>query len=145
MASVNRVILVGNVGHINKKVTDNCTLLNVSLATNEGHKDPNTGQFVKQTLWHDLTAFNSIARYIDNYVQKGDKLYIEGKLQSSKYTDKNNQTRTRTEVIVKVVQNLTQRKKEHSDEELVFLPISDDNVSDDLHYNSNTTLSNDYF
>ena len=101
--SVNKVILLGNVGKDPEvKYFDNQTAVaSFSLATTErGYTLPNGTQVPDRTDWHNIIASNRIAKVVDQYVHKGDKLYIEGKLRTRSYTDKAGSQRYITEIYV---------------------------------------------
>jgi single-strand DNA-binding protein len=100
--SVNRVTLLGNVGKdVALSTTGSGTkVANFSLATSERYKD-NSGNYQERTEWHNLVAFQKTAELISTYVKKGTKLYVEGKIQTRNWDDKETgQKRYRTEVIV---------------------------------------------
>jgi len=101
--SVNKVILVGNVGRDPevRRLNSGEPVCNFSLATTENWRDKGTGERKERTEWHNIVIFNeNLAKIAEQYVKKGSKLYIEGQLQSRKYTDKNGQERTTTEVVL---------------------------------------------
>jgi len=87
--SVNKVILVGNVGKDPevKYIDNNKVVARVTLATNESYKDRN-GNNVEQTEWHNIELWDDLARLAEKYVKKGKMLYIEGKLRTNKWMDK---------------------------------------------------------
>ena len=97
---INKVTLVGNVGEAPRfNESDNKTMVaHFSLATNDVYVDKE-GKEIKKTEWHRVTAFNKKAEIIKNYVKKGDPLYIEGKIQTSSWEDKEGVKRYSTEVI----------------------------------------------
>lgn len=99
--SVNRVILVGNVGqNPDSKFTPGGTAVTkFSLATNERYKD-RSGEWADRTEWHNIVAWNKLAEIINKYVQKGSKIYVEGRLQTSSWDDKQSgEKKYRTEII----------------------------------------------
>src|SRR5690554_6880896 len=100
--SVNKVILIGNVGQDpDVKTTSNGTIVaNFSLATAEKWKDKTSGQMREETEWHRCVAYGRTAEIIGEYVKKGSKLYIEGRLQTNRWKDQNDIERFTTEVIV---------------------------------------------
>ncbi len=103
MTSINKVMLIGHVGQDPKiNVTkDNTLLANLSVATNEYWKDKNTGLRKDKTEWHRVVVMNDrIANFIKDYVKKGSRVYVEGQLQTRKWTDRNDQEQTVTEVVV---------------------------------------------
>ena len=99
---INRVVLIGRAG-AEPQFKNNVTKLN--LATSEKYKD-NSGQQVNKTEWHNLTFFGKLAEIANQYVRKGSLLYIEGKLQTSKYQDKDGKDQYKTEIIVGTMQLL---------------------------------------
>ncbi|ACT69704.1 single-stranded DNA-binding protein [Neorickettsia risticii] len=100
---INKVILIGNLG----KDPEIRTMANAkqvatfSLATTENWNDKNTGERVSKTEWHQVVVFNEpLIKVISNYVNKGTRLYIEGSLQTRKWTDNNGIERYTTEVVL---------------------------------------------
>jgi single-strand DNA-binding protein len=87
--SVNKVILVGNVGKDPevKYLDGNKAVARITIATNESYKDRN-GQLVEQTEWHNVEMWDELARLAEKYVKKGKMLYIEGKIRTNKWVDK---------------------------------------------------------
>jgi single-strand DNA-binding protein len=103
--SINKVILVGNVGKDPEiKYTPNgVPVAKFSLATNERFKDK-SGEWQDRTEWHNVLAWQRLAEIVGEFVQKGSKLYIEGKLQSSSWEDRNSgEKRYRTEIVARDV------------------------------------------
>lgn len=101
--SVNKVILVGNVGRDPevRRLNSGEPVCNFSLATTESWRDKATGERKDRTEWHNIVIFNeNLAKVAEQYVKKGSKLYIEGQLQTRKFTDKNGQERSTTEVVL---------------------------------------------
>jgi single-strand DNA-binding protein len=99
--SVNKVILIGNLGKDPEiKYTPSGTAVaKFSLATNERYKDK-SGEWQDRTEWHNIVAWQRLAEIVGEYVKKGSKLYIEGRLQTSSWDDKESgQKKYRTEVI----------------------------------------------
>lgn len=98
---VNKVILVGNIGQDpNIRFTpDGKAIANLSLATSESWKDQQ-GQQQTKTEWHRIVVFGKLAEIVQQYVTKGSKLYVEGKLQTRKYQAQDGSDRYTTEVIV---------------------------------------------
>ena len=101
---INKVILVGNLGdHPEIRHTPNGNAVtNLSIATSESWKDRQTGQPVEKTEWHRIVLFGKLAEIASQYLKKGSKVYIEGKLQTRKWQDKQRQDRYTTEVIVDI-------------------------------------------
>lgn len=100
--TVNKMTLIGNVGQDPEvRATQTGTqIANLSLATDESYKDRNTGQVVPQTEWHRVVLIGRIAEIVDQYVRKGHKLYIEGKLKTRKWQDRDGKDRYTTEIVV---------------------------------------------
>ena len=101
--SVNKVILVGNVGKDPeiKYTPSGVALAKFSLATNERFKDK-SGEWQDRTEWHNVLAWQRLAEIVGEYVHKGSKLYIEGKLQSSSWEDRNSgEKKYRTEIVAR--------------------------------------------
>ena len=101
--SVNKVILVGNVGRDPevKNMQDGRSMVNMSLATSETWRDRQSGERKERTEWHRVVVFNDkIAEVVQKFVRKGSKLYIEGQLSTRKWTDQSGQERYTTEVVI---------------------------------------------
>jgi len=101
--SVNKVILVGNVGRDPeiRNTQDGTKVANLSLATSENWRDKNTGERKERTEWHRLVIFNErLVDVVEKYVKKGSKLYIEGALQTRKWTDNTGAEKYTTEVVL---------------------------------------------
>jgi single-strand DNA-binding protein len=102
MAGVNKVILIGNVGGDPevRHMPSGDAVANVSLATSESWKDKQ-GQKQERTEWHRVVFFGKLAEIVEQYVRKGSKLYVEGKLRTRKY-ERDGQTHYSTEVVVDI-------------------------------------------
>jgi single-strand DNA-binding protein len=101
--SVNKVILVGNVGADPeiRRTQDGRPIANIRLATSETWRDKNTGERKEKTEWHRVVIFNEgLCKVVEQYVKKGSKLYIEGALQTRKWQDQSGQDRYSTEVVL---------------------------------------------
>ena len=101
--TLNRVILIGNVGQDPeiRSTQDGREIANFSLATTENWKDKNTGERQSKTEWHRIVVFSQgLVGVIKNYVKKGSKLYIEGALQTRKWTDKSGIEKYTTEIVL---------------------------------------------
>jgi single-strand DNA-binding protein len=101
--SVNKVILVGNLGRDPeiRSTQDGKRIANFSLATSENWRDRASGERKERTEWHRVVVFNDrLVDVIEKYVKKGSKLYIEGALQTRKWTDNSGQERYTTEVVL---------------------------------------------
>jgi single-strand DNA-binding protein len=82
---------------------------NVSLATSESWKDKNTGETQEKTEWHRVVFFRRLAEIVGEYVKKGSKIYVEGRLQTRKWQDNNGQDRYTTEIVADQMQMLDSR------------------------------------
>ncbi|MGE0698422.1 MAG: single-stranded DNA-binding protein [Hyphomicrobiaceae bacterium] len=101
--SVNKVILVGNLGADPeiRRTQDGRPIANLRLATTESWRDKNTGEKREKTEWHRVVIFSEpLCRVVEQYVKKGAKLYIEGQLQTRKWQDQQGQERFSTEVVL---------------------------------------------
>ena len=108
---VNKVILIGNVGQApdSKFTPSGVAVTNLSIATNESWRDKQTGQMQDRTEWHRVVFFNRLAEIAGEYLQKGSKVYIEGKLQTRKWQDQQGQDRYTTEIVGSELQMLDSR------------------------------------
>ena len=101
--SVNKVILVGNLGKdpVIRSMGSGDRVATFSLATSENWRDKTSGERKEKTEWHNIAIFNeNIVRVVENYVKKGSKVYVEGQLQTRKYTDNAGAEKYMTEVVV---------------------------------------------
>lgn len=101
--SVNKVILVGNLGKDPevRHTQDGRPIVNLSIATSENWKDKQTGERKERTEWHRVVIFNeNLAKVAEQYLKKGAKVYLEGQLQTRKYTDKDGVEKYSTEVVL---------------------------------------------
>jgi single-strand DNA-binding protein len=101
MASVNKVILIGNLGRDPemRSFPDGGTICNVTLATTRSWKDKNSGDKVEETEWHRIVFRDRLAEIAGEYLKKGKQVYIEGRLKTRKYTDKDGVEKYATEVV----------------------------------------------
>jgi len=104
---VNKVILVGNIGQDPevRYMPNGNAVANLTLATSESWKDQQ-GQIQEKTEWHRLTMYRRLAEIVGEYVKKGSKIYVEGKLQTRKWQDQQGQDKYTTEIIVDQMQML---------------------------------------
>jgi len=101
--SVNKVILVGNLGRDPeaRSLNDGSQVVNLSVATSESWKDKATGERRERTEWHRVVIFNeNLGKIAQNYLKKGSKVYIEGQLQTRKWTDQDGKDKYSTEVVL---------------------------------------------
>jgi single-strand DNA-binding protein len=129
MASVNKVILVGNLGREPEvRATPGGSLVaNLSIATSEKFKDRN-GEPLEQTEWHRVVLFGRQAEVAREFLQKGSAVYVEGRLQTRQWQDQSGQTRYSTEVIGDRMQMLSrpalEKQSERLDRQRNFLSVN---------------------
>jgi single-strand DNA-binding protein len=101
---VNKVILIGNLGNEPevRYMPSGDAVANVSLATSESWKDKNTGEMQERTEWHRVVFFGKLAEIVKQYLHKGSKIYVEGKLRTRKWQSQDGQDRYTTEVVVDI-------------------------------------------
>ena len=111
MASVNKVILVGNLGKDpeSRFLPDGKAVCNFSIATTDKWKDKATGEAKEATEWHRISAFGRTAEVCGEYLKKGSQVYIEGRLKTRKWQDKEGQDRYTTEIQCDFMQMLGSR------------------------------------
>jgi len=108
MASLNKVTLIGNIGRAPelRHSADGFAICNLSLATTHKWKDRKTNEQREETEWHSVVMLNKLAEIAGEYLKKGRSVYIEGRLRTRKYTDKQNIERYSTEIIADHMQML---------------------------------------
>ena len=102
MSGLNKVTLIGNLG-ANPEVkysSNNTAMASLSIATNESWIDKNTNERIEKTEWHRVCIFGKLAGIVEKSLIKGSKVYIEGKLQTRKWQDKDNKDHYTTEIII---------------------------------------------
>jgi single-strand DNA-binding protein len=111
MASVNKVILVGNLGRDpeTRYSPDGAAITNVSIATTDTWKDKASGEKQEKTEWHRVVFFDRLAEIAGEYLKKGSQVYVEGRLQTRKWTDKEGHERFTTEIRAERMQMLGSR------------------------------------
>lgn len=112
MASICKVILVGNLGRDpeSRYMPDGAQITNITVATTESWKDKQTGEKKEQTEWSRVSFFGKLAEIAGQYLKKGSQVYIEGRLRTRKYTDKDGIERYQTEIIADTMQMLGGRQ-----------------------------------
>jgi len=107
---VNKVILVGNVGNLIdiRHTPGGVAVKNFSVATNESYKDKN-GEMQQKTEWHSIVVFSKLAEVCEEYLTKGKQVYLEGKLQTRSWEDRDGNKRSSTEILASSVQFLGSR------------------------------------
>ena len=108
---INKVILIGNLGKDPevRYMPNGNAVANVTVATSESWKDKNTGETQERTEWHRVVFFRRLAEIVGEYLKKGSKVYIEGKLQTRKWQDQSGQDRYTTEIVADQMQMLDSR------------------------------------
>ena len=112
MASVNKVIIVGNLGRDPeiRYMPSGDAIANIAVATSYKSKDRNTGEQKELTEWHRISFFGRLAEIVGQYLNKGSSVYVEGRLQTRKYTDKDGIERYATDIIAENMQMLGGRQ-----------------------------------
>lgn len=111
MASVNKVILIGNLGRDpeTRYSADGAAITNITIATTDRWKDKGSGEMKEQTEWHRVAFFGRLAEIAGEYLRKGRPVYVEGRLRTRKWTDKEGQERYTTEIVAENMQMLGSR------------------------------------
>jgi single-strand DNA-binding protein len=111
MASVNKVILVGNLGRDPevRHAPNGTAVCNLSLATTRSWKDKTSGEKVEETEWHRVVFYDRLAEVAGEYLKKGRSVYVEGRLKTRKWTDKDGVDRYTTEIVASDMQMLGAR------------------------------------
>ncbi len=124
MASVNKVILVGNLGRDPevRYSPDGAAICNVTLATSSQWKDKNTGERREETEWHRVVFYNRLAEIAGEYLRKGRAIYVEGRLKTRKWQSKDGQDRYTTEIVADQMQMLGGRE-EGADQQRAAAPV----------------------
>lgn len=109
---VNKVILVGNLGKDPevRYAPSGQAIANITIATTESWKDKNTGEKQEKTEWHRVVFFSRLAEIVGEYLKKGSQVYIEGRLQTRKWQDKEGKDRYTTEIVANEMQMLGSRQ-----------------------------------
>ena len=112
MASVNKVILVGNCGRDPeiRYLPSGQAVANVSVATSSRRKDKNTGETIEDTQWHRVTFYDRLAEIAGEYVRKGRPIYVEGRLKYGKYTDQAGVEKNTVDIVATELQLLGGRE-----------------------------------
>lgn len=117
--SVNKVILVGNLGRDpeTRFTTSGSAVTNAALATSKSWKSKESGQMQEETEWHRLVFFNRLAEIAGEYLKKGAKIYVEGSLKTNKYTGKDGTEKYSTEIIVREMQMLGNKEGQRQEQD----------------------------
>ena len=108
MSDLNRVMLIGRLGADpeQRHMPNGKAVVNIRVATSETWKDRNSGERQERTEWHSIVAFDKLAEIIAEYLRKGSQVFIEGKLQTRKWQDKEGKDRYTTEIIAQSMKML---------------------------------------
>ena len=114
MSGINKAIIVGNLGKDPeyRAMPNGDSVVNITIATSESWKDKNTGEKQEKTEWHRVVFFRKLADIANQYLKKGSKVYVEGKLQTRKWTADDGSDRYTTEIVARVMQMLDSRPVE---------------------------------
>jgi single-strand DNA-binding protein len=112
MASINKVILIGNLGRDPevRYTPGGAAICNVTIATSRNWKDKNSGEKMEETEWHRVVFYDRLAEIAGEYLKKGRSVYVEGRLKTRKWQDKEGQDRYTTEIIADNMQMLGGRE-----------------------------------
>lgn len=108
---VNKVILIGNIGKIDKFDKNGSIIVKVSMATSEKYKDKNTGEVKENTEWHNVVFFGKLAEIAGAYIEKGGQIYVEGKIRTNKYIDEAGTERYSTQIVAETMQLLGKKRE----------------------------------
>lgn len=119
MASVNKVIVMGNVGKDPevRYTPSGSAVANLSIATSRNWKDKNSGEKVEETEWHRVVFYDKLAEIVGQYVKKGRPLYIEGRLKTRKWQDKDGKDQYTTEIVAETMQMIGGKEGGSQDQE----------------------------
>ena len=108
MASVNKVIIVGNVGRDpeTRRLPSGDAVTNISIATTDRYRDKQSGEMRENTEWHRVAFFGKVAEIAEKYLKKGSQVYVEGRLRTRKWTDQSGQEKYSTEIVAETMQML---------------------------------------
>lgn len=108
MASVNKVTILGNLGRDPEMryLPSGDAIANIAVATSFKSKDKNTGEAKETTEWHRISFFGKLAEIVGQYMKKGSSIYVEGRLQTRKYTDKDGVEKYATDIVAESMQML---------------------------------------
>ena len=115
MASVNKVIIVGNIGRDpeTRYMPSGDAVTNISVATSDRYKDKQTGEMKETTEWHRVAFFGKLAEIAGQYLKKGSQVYVEGRLRTRKWADASGQEKYSTEIVADSMQMLGSKLQQH--------------------------------
>ena len=126
MASINKVIIVGNLGRDPecRYMPSGDAIANIAVATTDRWRDKTTGEQKEATEWHRVAFFGKLAEIVGQYLKKGSQVYIEGRLRTRKYTDKEGIERYTTEIVADTMQMLGGRQGAGDPDAAYQTPVS---------------------
>jgi single-strand DNA-binding protein len=142
MAGINKVILLGNLGKDPeiRYLEGGTAVANFTLATSENYKDKTSGERKTITEWHNVVLWRGLAEITEKYLKKGNQIYIEGKLRTRQWQDKDGNTRYTTEIVAENMQMIGRKDDNASSSasDSSAIPpspeIGQDNLEDDLPF-----------
>jgi len=143
--SLNKVQLIGNLGKDPEVKTfeDGGKIANFSLATNDGYKNPTTGEFVERTEWHNIVMRRGLADIAEKYLKKGNTIYVEGKLTTRSWEVPDGKKNYRTEIIVENMLMLGGPGGEGRTSQTGHAPYVEKSRSADIPYSSGDMAGED--
>lgn len=135
MASINKVIIVGNCGKDPevRQLPSGDSVANISVATTDRYKDKQSGEMKETTEWHRVAFFGKLADIVAKYLKKGSQVYIEGKLKTRKFADANGVEKYSTEIVADVMQMLGGKSGDSVQSQPAPSPQSDP-LADDIPF-----------
>lgn len=130
---INKAILIGNLGNDPdiRYTKSGSSVANISLATTETWRDKDSGEQTERTEWHRIVFFGRLAEIVGQYLKKGSQIYVEGKLQTRKWQDKDGNDRYTTEIVANEMQMLGGRNDTDSKPSKPSDPAPDNDFQDD--------------
>ncbi len=140
---INKVILVGNLGADPeiRSLESGAKVARISVATNENYQDKN-GEWQKLTEWHNVVAWRGLAERAESYLKKGQMVYVEGKLNTRKWQDKEGNDRYSTDVVARVLRSLERRESTGGGENRNFPKANDEFPTSKIENKPASTASN---
>ena len=134
---INKVILIGSIGKDpeTRYAANGNAITNLSLATSEQWQDKNTGEKQERTEWHRVSMFGRLAEIAAEYLKKGSKVYIEGKLQTRKWQDKDGRDCYTTEIVASEMQMLDGRTQDQPAQQPLQSEPKQPDFDDDIPFN----------
>ena len=134
MSSLNKVMLIGNVGAAPEArvLQGGGAVTNLAIATGRTWRDKDSGEQKEKTEWHRVIVYAKQAEFVTNFVGKGSKVYIEGRIETRKWTDKSGVEKFSTEIIASEVKLLEKKSAEGSTPKQAVKPGSFDDMENDI-------------